>query len=88
MEKMELLNELWRLNIRAEAHLGSDFQMQDLNPMHSNIKLLVTFKKAVYVNTKKVKVKDFEHNTEKDVLRDQLTDLFKQRFKSQTLAQL
>ena len=56
--------------------------MQDLNPLHSNIKLLVTFKKAVYVNTKKVKVKDFEHKTDKEVPRDQLVDLIKVKFKS------
>ncbi|CDW86336.1 eukaryotic translation initiation factor 2alpha kinase [Stylonychia lemnae] len=83
-EKMELLSELWRNNIRAEAHLGSDFQLSDLTQSLAtkNLKFLITFKKAVYANNKKVKVKDFENKTEKDEPREGLVERLKNRLKN------
>ena len=45
-----------------------------------NLKFLVTFKKGVYANSKKVKVKDFE-NKEKDEPREGLVEKIKSRLK-------
>ena len=49
-EKMVLLNQLWKYNIRAEANLSSDASQSDLISYctTNNIKLLITFKKTVY----------------------------------------
>ena len=57
MEKMELLNELWKNNVRAEANLGSDVCPAELTEycINNNVRFLVTFKKAVYSTSKKVK---------------------------------
>lgn len=57
MEKMELLNDLWKNNVRADAHLGSDVCTAELSEycVNNNVRFLVTFKKAVYSTIKKVK---------------------------------
>eukprot|EP00347_Sterkiella_histriomuscorum_P020704 403336798 len=81
-EKLELQNELWKNGIRAEANLSSDFQKSDQMNLFAtrNLKFLVTFKKGVYANSKKVKVKDFE-NKEKDEPREGLVEKIKSRLK-------
>jgi len=47
-----------------------------------NLKFLITFKKAVFANNKKVKVKDFESKIEKDEPREGLVERLKNRLKN------
>ena len=49
-EKMELLNELWKNGIRAQANYGNDVATNDMQDhcTANNIRFLVTFKKGVY----------------------------------------
>ena len=46
------------------------------------MKFLITLKKAVYANTKKVKVKDFENKTEKDYPIENLVEKLKSKLKN------
>lgn len=82
-EKMELLNELWKYGVRAEANLSNTFQTSDLSETFANrnLKFLVTFKKGVYANSKKVKVKDFEKKEEKDEPRERLAHSLAKRLR-------
>lgn len=57
-EKMELLGELWKQGIRAEADFGNDAEPSECSVKFA--KFLVTFKKAVYATSKKVKVRELE----------------------------
>jgi histidyl-tRNA synthetase len=50
-EKLELLSELWRYNIRAEADLGDEFSQQELS-VNPRARFLVTFKKKNYSQKK------------------------------------
>ena len=79
-EKMELLAELWGNGVRAEAHLGNEFTLQDSNNISA--RFLVTFKKGVYTNSKKVKVKELESKVEKDEPRETVVEYLKARIKS------
>ncbi len=46
---------------------------------------MITFKKTVFTNTKKVKVKDFECRIESDEHRDSVVQYIKSRIKSYTV---
>ena len=80
-EKMILLNELWKYKIRAEANLSSDISQSDLVKYcsYNNIKFLITFKKTVYSQNNKVKVRDFERGIETDEPRESVAKFIKNR---------
>ncbi len=75
-EKMELLSELWRCNVRAEADFSNEYhQVKDV----PKPRFVVTFKKSVYVNSRKVKVYDNETKNSSDEPRDTVVMHIKSR---------
>ena len=80
---MELLSELWRANIRAEADYSNNY---DQNPKAApRARFLVTLKKvmkkASNTATKMIKVHDYEMKVQREETRETVVEYIKSRLK-------
>lgn len=73
---MELLAELWRSSIRAEADFSNEYHPSKEGPRS---RFVVTFKKSVYANSRKVKVLDTETKQGSDESREAVVSYIKAR---------
>jgi maltodextrin utilization protein YvdJ len=83
-DKMELLAELWKANIRAEADYSNDYE-QNPNSM-PKARFLVTLKKVMKkasgnTATKMIKVHDNELKVQREETRETLIEYIKSRLK-------
>jgi histidyl-tRNA synthetase len=80
---MELLAELWKANIRAEADYSNDYEQQSQGT-HQRARFLVTFKKVNKkaignASTKMIKVHDNELKVQREETRETLVEYLKSR---------
>ena len=80
-DKMELLAELWRSNIRSEADYSNDFEQNPNSVPRS--RFLITFKKvmkkASNTATKMIKVLDNELKIQREETRETVVEYIKSR---------
>ena len=85
-DKMELLAELWRSNIRSEADYSNDFE-QNPNSV-PRARFLITFKKVIKkasnTDTKMIKVLDNELKLQREETRETVVEYIKSRLNKQS----